>query len=203
MTRRELIQKTTLALGYTISAPTLMGILGGCEPKHAVSYTPVFFTDEQAVLIGDLAEIILPRTSTAGAKDAGVPAFIDSFIKEVYPKQEQERFLAGLKKFNEGTVDRFLRLFTECTLDTQVLYTNDVHKGAIKNIQDDGWAAKYKSDGWWGHDKSERPFILQVKELTILGFFTSEQGSTKVLKYNPAPGPFKGCVPLSESLKEV
>ena len=66
MTRRELLEKTTLALGYTLSAPTIMGILAGCEPKHQLAYKPVFFNDEQGIVIGDLADIIIPRTSTPG-----------------------------------------------------------------------------------------------------------------------------------------
>ena len=45
----------------------------------------------------------------------------------------------------------------------------------------------------------KRPFILMMKELTMLGFFTSEPGATQVLQYVPVPGAYKGCVPLSEA----
>jgi hypothetical protein len=41
-----------------------------------------------------------------------------------------------------------------------------------------------------------------MKELTLLGFFTSEPGATQVLQYNQVPGPFKGCVPLTEVGKQ-
>jgi gluconate 2-dehydrogenase gamma chain len=191
MTRRELIQKTTMALGYTLSAPTLMGLLGGCEIKHNTSYQPDFFNDEQAVLISDLAEIILPRTKTPGAKDVGVPAFIDAFVKEVYSKEVQEKFIKGMVKFNEGSVDRYLRTFIECTPDSQKLYVEQTHLDALHEVEG-------VSEGWWANNKKERPFILTVKELTILGFFTSKPGATEVLQYNPSPGPFQGCVPLKQ-----
>jgi gluconate 2-dehydrogenase gamma chain len=46
--------------------------------------------------------------------------------------------------------------------------------------------------------REEKPFILQLNEMTLLGFFTSEVGATQVLQYDPVPGPFKGCVPLKE-----
>lgn len=190
MTRRELIQKTSLALGYTLSVHTFMGLMSGCELKHPLSFKPSFFTDEQAVLIGDLAEIILPRTKTPGAKDVGVPAFIDAFVNEVYPKEEQEKLIEGLNKFNEGTREKYFRLFTECTLDSQKHYVNELHRDAFRN-------ASPVSEGWWASSKTEMPFLLKIKELTILGFFSSEAGATQVLQYNSAPGPFQGCVPLN------
>jgi gluconate 2-dehydrogenase gamma chain len=46
---------------------------------------------------------------------------------------------------------------------------------------------------------TQRPFILTVKELTMLGYFTSEPGATQVLQYSPVPGAYKGCVPVSEA----
>jgi gluconate 2-dehydrogenase gamma chain len=191
MTRRELIQKTTMALGYAVSGPTVMGILNGCALKHALSYTPVFFNEEQAVIIGDLAENIIPRTNTPGAKDAGVPAFIDAFVKDVYTKEEQEKLLVELKEFNEGSRDRYHRFFIECTPDSQALYVNQVNIDALKEMRN-------IADGWWATTKAERSFLLKMKELTILGFFSSEIGATQVLQYNPAPGPFQGCVPLEK-----
>ena len=191
MTRRDLIQKTTMALGYAMSGPTLMGILNGCELKHTLAYTPAFFTEEQALIIGDLADNIIPRTDTPGAKDVGVPAFIDTFVKEVYTKEEQEKLIIELKEFNEGTRDRYYRLFTECTPDSQALYVIQVNQDALKDMAN-------VSEGWWANSKAERNFLLRMKELTILGFFSSEIGATQVLQYSPSPGPFQGCVPLEK-----
>ena len=45
----------------------------------------------------------------------------------------------------------------------------------------------------------KRPFILMAKELTMLGFFTSEVGATQVLQYVAVPGSYKGCIPISEA----
>jgi hypothetical protein len=38
-------------------------------------------------------------------------------------------------------------------------------------------------------------YFTLMKQLTLLGFFTSEPGSTRVLRYRPVPGKYKGCVP--------
>lgn len=192
MNRRELIQKTSLALGYSLSAPTLLGLLSGCELKHQAGFAPSFFSSEQAAVISDMAETILPRTKTPGAKDAGVPAFIDHFIKEVYNKVDQENFIKALIDFNNNPIEKYFRTFGECTPDVQQNIMHTEHSHAIAGAQGN-------SEGWWNSGNgAERPFILRVKELTILGFFTSEAGATQVLQYNVAPGPYRGCVPLNE-----
>ena len=41
-------------------------------------------------------------------------------------------------------------------------------------------------------------FFRMMKELTILGYCTSEAGATKLLRYAPYPGPYHGDVPHSE-----
>jgi hypothetical protein len=41
------------------------------------------------------------------------------------------------------------------------------------------------------------PFRL-IKELTLLGFCTSEAGATQLMDYNLNPGPYRGDLPLSE-----
>jgi gluconate 2-dehydrogenase gamma chain len=50
-----------------------------------------------------------------------------------------------------------------------------------------------------GKHTNGRPFVLQVKELTMLGYFTSQVGATEVLQYQAVPGQYKGCVPLAEA----
>ncbi len=51
-------------------------------------------------IVTEIADIIIPKTDTSGALDAGVPAFIDSVLADVYPKDAQERFSAGLDEFD-------------------------------------------------------------------------------------------------------
>ena len=189
MTRRELIQKTSLALGYTLSAPVLMGILNGCKANYTLNYTPVFFTEDQAKIISALTDIIIPPTETPGAKDAGVPIFIDTFIDQVFSADDKNKFVAGIEEFSNGCKELHQDKFIDAQLSTQITYAKKVHDDAIKE-------AGSVSEGWWNNNSIDRPFILKMKELTILGFFTSEVGATQVLQYNMAPGPYQGCVPL-------
>ena len=193
MKRREAIHRTALALGYAISAPALAGVLNGCKAAPELNYTPVFFSESQAQTVAELAEIIIPKTNTPGAKDAGVPGFIDSMLKEVYSKEDQDKFLKGLSDFEAEAQKEYGDTFSSCKGEEQVALFKKHHDAAIATLGTGG------STGWWNTGGgSDKPFVLKVKELTLLGFFTSEAGATQVLQYNQVPGPFQGCVPLSE-----
>ena len=192
MDRREALQRAAAVLGYAISGPALVGILNGCKAAPELTYTPDFFTEDQARLVGELVEIILPRTRTPGAKDAGVPGFIDAMLKAVYPKDDQDKFLKGLTEFDDDSKKTYGNTFVDCSDTNRVAMVKKHHDAALAGLKDGA------SSGWRSAHGEKMPFILKIKELTLLGFFTSEPGATKVLQYNQVPEPFKGCVPLVE-----
>jgi hypothetical protein len=193
MNRREVLEKSALALGYAITGPTLLGLMNGCKAKPGVTFKPEFLNNDQAVLVSELAEIIIPKTDTPGAIDAGVPSFIDGMLKEVYNKSQKENFLKGLSTFDDEAKKTYGNNFVNCTLEEKKSFFKKAHDELLsKSKGNDGWA-------WWRYGGKEgKPFIIEMKELTITGFFTSEVGATQVLQYNQVPGPFRGCVPLSE-----
>lgn len=186
MNRREALRRTAWIMGGAVSAPAIMGILKGCAAKPTVDWKPVFLSQDQAVLVSEVAEIIIPKTDTPGAKETGVPAFIDLMLKDVYSKEDQDRYLQGLKDFDEAAKKEYGDPFIELSPEQQTAFVKKVHDEAI---------AEEKSD----KKPEKRPFILMTKELTMLGFFTSEAGATKVLQYEAVPGSYKGCIPLSEA----
>jgi gluconate 2-dehydrogenase gamma chain len=181
MNRREAIQRAGLVLGYAISAPTIAAIMNGCKAKPELAFQPQFLNEDQAALVSEVAEIIIPTTDTPGAKAAGVPRFIDILVKDCYKKEDQDNFLNGLAEFDKGANG-----FMDLEPAQQAEYVTKVHKEAQEAAKDP--ASKDKP----------RPFILTMKELTVVGFFTSEPGATQVLQYQAVPGAYHGCVPLSE-----
>lgn len=189
MDRREALRRTALLMGGAISAPAILGIMKGCTAKPTIDWKPEFLSNEQGILISRLAGIIIPKTDTPGAVEAGVPGFIDQMLKDVYSKEEQETFLKGLGEFQERAMSELGDPFIEASEDKQTSFVTKVHKEAVEG---------YRSSANT-RPTPPKPFILAVKELTMLGFFTSEPGATQVLQYNPVPGAYKGCVPLSEA----
>jgi gluconate 2-dehydrogenase gamma chain len=181
MDRREAIKRTAWIMGGAVSAPALIGILKGCTAKPTLDWKPVFLTAEQGALVSEVAEIIIPKTDTPGAKDVGVPGFIDQMVNECFQKEDQDKFLNGLKAFDEDAKKEYGDAFVELDAEQQTAFVKKVHDAAVNS------------------EETDRPFILALKELTMLGFFTSEAGATQVLQYNPVPGSYNGCVPLSEA----
>jgi hypothetical protein len=193
MNRREAIQRASLVLGYAISAPALSGVLSGCKATPELTFKPKFLSEDQARLVSELSEIILPKTTTPGAKDAGVPGFIDSLLGEIYLKEDQDKFLNGLADFDAEAKKTYGDKFLDCSHEDRIAHFKKHHDEALATSGSGG------PTGWWNTGSgAEKPFVLKIKELTILGFFTSELGATQVLQYNPVPGPYQGCVPLSQ-----
>jgi gluconate 2-dehydrogenase gamma chain len=186
MDRREALKRTAWIMGGVVSAPAIMGVLKGCAAKPTIDWKPVFLSEDQGILVSQVAEIIIPKTDTPGAKDTGVPGFIDLMLKDVYSKEDQDHFLASLKAFDDEAKKEHGDPFIELDGEKQAAFVKKIHDAAVEAEKATKPAPK-------------RPFILMTKELTMLGFFTSEVGATQVLQYVAVPGSYKGCLPLSEA----
>ena len=172
MDRREAIRRTSLLLGGAISSSALAGVLSGCQANSGVDWTPVFLEQEQAQIVESLANCILPATDTPGALEVGVPAFIDLMLKEAYNKEEQNRFTSGLSALSETSQAAYKQPFYKCSMEQQTSLLTQLENEST----------------------SSPSFIRMAKELTLLGYFTSEPIMTNVLNYNPVPGKYDGCV---------
>lgn len=191
ISRREAIRRVALLMGGAVSAPAILGVLAGCsaEPAAQAEWKPTFLTQAQAALVAEVAEIMIPRTDTPGAKDVGIPAFIDKMLKDVYPKEAQSRFFAGLAELETRATREHGRAFLELEPALRAALVRQAHDPAVEAERASSLPLA----------KRQRPFILTMKELTLLGFFTSQPGATQVLQYRPVPGAYHGCVPLAEA----
>lgn len=191
--RREAIKKATYFMGGTLSAPAILGVLNGCAPDPKPGWTPNFFDNEQALTIQELAETIYPATDTLGAKDLGVPRFIEEMVSTVYSEEARNSFMQGLSEFMEEVVDKEGKSFRKLDA-TQKLAIAKEKNDYITNPEVQ--ASNLNRGGGW---KGDSPFFWKVKELTLLGFFTSEYGATRVLQYELVPAVWEPCKPLSET----
>jgi hypothetical protein len=185
--RREALKKTAWIMGAAVSASTVAAFLQSCKSAPDLNYKPVFFDEMQAKIVSELAEVIIPKTDTPGAKDVGVPNFIDMMLKDCYTEEDQKSFLAGLAKFDTDAKAAYGDSFIYLKPEQKLEYVKKANEAGVKE-------AKENKD-----PKAPRPFILRAKELTMLGFFTSEPGATQVLQYVAVPGAYHGCIPLSEA----
>jgi gluconate 2-dehydrogenase gamma chain len=184
--RREALQQLILLVGAGVAAPAL---LRGNSAHAAQQPQRRFFSPSQALLVTEVAEIMIPRTATPGAKDVGVPEFIDVVLLNVYAPVDRERYLEGLRAFDVLAVQAYGKPFVRLKADQRAALVQSVHDAAV--------AEELKQKAL--RAPLNRPFILITKELAMLGFFSSEIGATQVLQYVAIPGSYHGCLPLSQA----
>ncbi|MET6997952.1 gluconate 2-dehydrogenase subunit 3 family protein [Chitinophaga defluvii] len=187
MNRREAIRNVALLLGTAISASTLSALQGctGSAPKNYVLQQP-----ETKSLLAEIAETIIPETDTPGAKAAKVEDFIVTMMNDCYKPEDQKVFLEGLKKIDEASDAKFKKTFINITPEQRTELLTEIDKERV---------AYNKRE----NKKPEEPthYFQFMKELTLLGYFTSEPGATKALRYVPVPGKYEGCVPYKKGDK--
>ncbi len=185
--RRELIQRTAMLLGGAISSSAVLGVMDGCIASAAPApQRTKFFTPAEAKTVSVIAEHIIPRTETPGAIDVGVPAFIDRMMADYYQEPERAIVRAGLARIDEDAKTAHAKTFVALTPDQQV----ELLKRYDREAYEQAHAA--------GPPGADRHVFGTLKELTTLGFFTSEVGASKFLKYAAVPGPYKGDIPYSQ-----
>ena len=192
MNRREVLQRVAMLMGGAISAPAALAVLNGCSPKPGATWQPLFLSKEEGAMVEDVADLIVPRTTTPGARDVGVPAFIDVILKDAYPSEDQARFISGLRDFDAEAQRVHGKPFLQLPQTQRMSFLQQVHDAAAAD-------EKVQADKDVPAAERKRPFILMMKELTLLGFFSSQVGATQVLQYVAVPGGFQACIPIAQA----
>jgi gluconate 2-dehydrogenase gamma chain len=186
--RRELLHRTAMILGGVISSGAAAGVLGGCAATpQAGADAPAFFTRAEMATVAAMSERIIPKTDTPGAIDLGVPAFIDRMMTGYYKERPRSILRAGLARADADAQAAHAKPFAALTEAQQV---------ALMTVYD---AEAYQMNRANANNPdADQHFFRMMKELTTLGFFTTEYGSTKLLRYAAVPGPYLGDIPASE-----
>lgn len=188
MNRREAISKIALIMGGTLSGPTLFAMQRkeSLNPL-ALSNAAFILTDMQRKILAEVAEHIIPKTTTVGAKDVGVPAFIEMMLKDCYRAPDQMSFVEGLvdlekKNFMTQTAAEQIATLTQVEADTKEL----MKAYEVKQVKVGDNVDKENMNA-----KKGLPFWRLTKELTLLGYFTSKDGIAASFVYEPIPTKFE------------
>jgi hypothetical protein len=184
MNRREAIGRVGLILGGTIIGAEFF--ISGC--KSSSKKVNELFDQDNVALFDEIGETILPATSTPGAKAAAIGNFMALMVQDCYKPEDQKIFVKGISDLNEASKKKFGKSFIEADAKqrTELLTELDAEQ---KN-----------------YTKNKKPedanhYFRMMKELTLLGFFTSEVGATKALRYVAVPGRYDGNVPYKKGDK--
>ncbi len=196
MHRREALRNVALLLGGAISVTTLGVISQGCTT--AEKSNGALFSPEQESTITELADTIIPTTRTPGAKAAGVGPFIAMMVKECYPDNIQKTFLDGLNDLDKRAGSKFSNSFVSITPEQRIIVLGEVVEEAKKKKEKEKDKEKTQTSrpSQAPSAKKDPGFFQLAKELTMLGYFTSEIGAKQALTYIPVPGRYESCVDM-------
>lgn len=178
-------------MGTALSASTIAGIMQGCKADPELVWTPTFFNDQDAKFVSLMADTIIPPTDTAGARQAGVPKFIEEMVSLVYSEDEQEAFTDHLTACRKHCNDKYGDEFIYLKEETQLEYVQALDKLAK--------AVKLEKKSPKDITPEVADFFWRMKELTVTGYFTTEVGATEVLQYKQIPVEYHGCISLEEA----
>jgi hypothetical protein len=177
ISRREAIRRAALMLGVALTpslfSTALQAQSGGTTTVPGLRY----LNESQRAMVAIIAERILPKTDTPGAVDAGVPDFINIIYGKYLDEDDKIMFSSGLDE-----------------VATQALKLYNKNIAQLSSEEQDHLLREIAC----ASQALPKSFFLQIKELTVVGYFTSELVGKTVLKYDPIPGRYDPCIPLSE-----
>ena len=183
MNRREAVQYISLLLGGTLVGSNVF--LSGCKSNTGVSTS---FSDTDVAYLDEIADTILPATKTPGAKAAKTGQFMTVMVNDCYEEKDQKIFHEGMAKLNDlsnKTYDNSFVKITPAQRHDLLVKLDNEQKEYMKN------------------KKKEEPshYFRMMKELTLLGYFTSEIGCKEARRYIETPGKYDGNLPYKKGDK--
>ncbi len=185
MNRREALQRTIAITGFALTSSVGIGLLNGCKPSGDPDWKSKFLTKDEANLVTSIADTILPKSDTPGAIDVHVPEFIDLMLADNYTLEDQITFRKGLKTFTENVDQNYSNTFEKCTEDNKTSIIAEEENKSYEQLT----------------KTYEKSTYLMIKELTILGYYSSEYVMNNMLDYHAIPGRYNGCIPFEKNGK--
>ena len=181
MNRREAIKRLTLLMGSAvIGAETFLkgDVLAGKQTK-------LDLTTQDLTLLDEIGETIIPATHTPGAKAVQIGAFMKMMVNDCYDEANQASFEAGLGQVDAAATKKFGKPFLQLSRTDRTALLNAI----------DAEERTYRTQK--PADAPEHYFRL-MKQMTLLGYFSSEIGCTQALRYVEVPGAFRGSEPYKK-----
>lgn len=200
MNRREALKGLGLTLGYTVAAPTLLQALQSCTAKGE-TWSPVFFTNKEKEIVTFLVDIIIPSTDTPGGLDVNLPQFIDLMCNDTLQNTDQDLLHQGSELFAQGFEKTFDKDI-EKAKPKEVQKLLGIYFDLDKTEQDKVKFMQSRSMDELAENERNNyklyKFLLTIRNLSLIGYFSSEKIGKEVLSFDPIPGPYKPCIPVSE-----
>lgn len=182
--RREAIRRVSMLLGGAalIGESTLWAACSSGEGTRGTGIGS--FTPAEIAFLDEVAETILPETQTPGAKAAGVGPFMALMVTDCYEPTDQRIFRDGMKHLDDASRKA-----------TGVSFISASGQARLALLQSLDQEQKAYSDAKQPDDPNH--YFRMMKELALLGYFTSEIGCTRAQRYVESPGRYEPCTPYA------
>ncbi len=181
LNRREALARLSLLLGGALIGGN--AYLRGA-PLEGKTTSPEFSADELA-LMDEIGETIIPATDTPGAKSVGIGAFMAMMVRDCYTDENHAIFKAGLGKIDSAARAKFGKSFLSASSAERTELLNGLDQEQRRHHA-------HKTE------KEPEHYFRMLKQLTVIGYFTSETGATKTLRYAEVPGGYDGNAPYKK-----
>lgn len=170
MDRREFVTRLSAGMGAALSPGVLAAILSGCEAGPDASG---LLATREADILGSLTDAIIPRTDTPGARDAGVPQYVEMMLEHFTPSDQVEVFRSQLDWVSSWLAEQDVRSLEDAA--DEELHT------LLVALDEQAFGAGSSED----LPSGKPPLFAILKPLTVAGYYTSESGATQELHLMP------------------
>ena len=178
MKRRKALIGISALAGIAVAIPGVKWALLNSEPD-------LDYLDRSKDLLASIADTIIPRTDSPAASECLAHEFIISMVKNCSDVPTQNKFVDGLAKLESYTTGKYSKPFVECS-DEQKLAVLTYFEAEDRPWS--GIAGKVQKR-YLG-----TPFFPTLKRYCAKGYFSSEGGATKALRYSHIPSKYNACV---------
>jgi len=179
ITRREALARLAVVLGGALVIGSESYLRG---ESVAGKTLPDDFSAADLALLDEIGDTIVPATDTPGAKAVQIGAFMAMMVNECYDDAHHAAFKAGLARITALSREQFGHDFMAASAEqrTKLLDALDAEQKQHQRAKSANETAHY---------------FRMMKQLTLLGYFTSEIGASQTLQFTEVPGRFDGDAP--------
>ena len=200
MDRRRALKNIGFTIGGMAATPTALSVLSSCTDYRG-QWQPTYFTLEEAITITHVVDVVFPVSNLPGAVEVNVPQLIDVMFRDVEAQDRQSVFKEGIKRFVKKFEEKSgKRIQDASSEDVAVLF--EYYMVVLGKDQNKVKQLRYANPESLSKEEKNQfyiyNFLLGTRDYTIFGYYSSEQIGKEVLYYDPIPGGFDPCIPLSE-----
>lgn len=199
MTRREAWRRVSALMGG-LALMDAEALLAGTFDEAALDQAMAGgigeFTASDIAFLDEIADTILPETTTPGAKAAKTGAFMALMVTDAYTDRNRQVFREGMRQVDEGCRAAAGTSFMQATPAQRLTLLEALDREQRTAMEERAEAPRSRAPAAASRPEDEPPhYFRMMKELALLGYFTSEIGYRQAMRYIESPGRFDPCVP--------